>query len=226
MRRGIILLLFAALLTLIAAASALRPKTIEVEVEGSPPAISKLKIDIIPEDVIVGEEVEIIIKDSEGNPVEKAKVYVAKDHDPSKEATCIGETNSSGVLVHVFEDGGLHRIYVEKEGFLPQERLVNVELKGALSFSMELKEAHDDEQLKTIRITSDGKPVEGVEIHVNGTLIGYTNSDGELSYTFKLGEVYEITIRKEGYRGLLVILDMDPRGGTGSVIRPLRDGSH
>ncbi len=224
MRRGIILLLFATLLTLIAAASALKPKMIKVE--GSPPAISKLKIDITPEDVIVGEEVKIIIKDSEGNPVEKAKVYVAKDHDPSTEATYVGETNSSGVLIHVFEDGGLHRIYVEKEGFPPQERLVNVELKGALSFSMELKEAHNDEQLKTIRITFNGNPVEGVEIYINGTLIGYTDSDGELSYTFKIGEVYEITIRKEGYRGLLVILDMDPKGGTGSVIRPLKDTSH
>ena len=70
-------------------------------------------------------------------------------------------------------------------------------------------------------ITSNGYPVEKVEIYVNSTFIGYTDNNGELSYTFKRGKVYEIIIKKEGYRGLLIISDLNPEGGTGTVIQPL-----
>ncbi|MCD6529151.1 hypothetical protein J7L06_02545 [Candidatus Bathyarchaeota archaeon] len=212
-----------ALLVFIVGALALNPRMIEVNVTGpSPPVANKLKIDVIPEDVIVNEEVKIIIKDPEGSPIEEAKVYVAKNH-PSTKGVYIGKTNSSGELTYVFEEEGWYKVYVEKEGFLPQETLVNVKLEGILSFSIELKEAHNNEQLKTIHITSNGYPVEKAKIYINGMFVGYTNSNGELSYTFKLGKVYEITVKKEGYRGLLIILDMDPEGGTGSIIRPLKD---
>ena len=168
------------------------------------------------------DRVKIIIRNSEGNPVKGAKVYVAKNY-PSMKGIYIGKTNSSGELTYVFEEEGRYKVYVEKEGFLPQEMLVNVKLEGTLSFSIELKEARNNEQLKTIHITSNGYPVEKAKIYINGTFVGYTNSNGELSYTFKLGKVYEITVKKEGYRGLLIILDMDPEGGTGSIIRPLKD---
>ena len=224
MPRRIILLIGAALLALIVSASALNLKMIEVNVTGpSPPAANKLKIDIIPEDVIVGEEAKIIIRDHEGNPVKKAKVYVAENHDPSTKVTYIGETNSSGELTYVFEKEGWHRVHVEKEGFQPQEALINVRLKGALSFSMELKEAHGDKQLKTLHITSNGQPIKNAEVYVNDTFIGYTDNNGELNYTFKLGKVYKITVKKKGYRGLIIILDMNPKGGTGTIIQPLKD---
>ena len=71
--------------------------------------------------------------------------------------------------------------------------------------------------------TSDGYPVEKAEIYINGTLVGYTNSNGELNHTLELGKVYKIIVKKKGYRGLLVILDMNPEGGTGSIIQPLKD---
>ena len=220
-----IILATVALITIAVAALTLNnPDIIEVVVKGSPSqSLSKLKIELEPEDVTVGDEVKIIIKDHMGNPVEKVRVYVAKDINSSAKIALVGETDSSGMLVYLFEDEGWHRIYVEKEGFHSQERLVNVKLRGALSFSIRLMEARGDERFEIIRITSNGRPVEKAEIYVNGTLIGYTNSNGEISSSFKIGEVYELIIRKKGYRGLLVILDMNPEGGTGTIIRPLKN---
>ena len=219
-----IILAAAALIIIVVAALTLNnPDIIEVVVKGSTSqSLSKLKIELEPEDVTVGEEVKIIIKDQMGNPVEKARVYVARDYDSSAKMALVGETDSSGMLVYLFEDEGRYRVYVEKEGFHSQERLVNVKLRGALSFSMRLMEARGDVRFEIIRITSNGHPVEEAEIYVNGTLIGYTNSSGEIGCSFKIGEVYEIIIRKRGYRGLLVILDMNPEGGTGKIIRPLK----
>ena len=220
----IVLAAVALMILVIAALTLKSPDIIEVEVKGSnSPSLNKLKMDLEPEDVTVGEEVKIIIKDQKGDPVMKAKVYVAKGYYSSAKMTFIGETDSRGMLVFLFEDEGWYRIYVEKEGFHSQERLVNVKLRGTLSFSIRLMEARGDERFEIIRITSNGHPVEKAEIYINGTLIGYTNSKGEISSSFKIGKVYEIIIRKKGYRGLLVILDMNPEGGTGTIIRPLKN---
>jgi len=220
----IILAAVALIIIAVAALTLNNPDIIKVEVKGfTSQSLSKLKIDLEPEDVTVGDEVKIIIKDRMGNPVEKARVYVAKDHYSSAKMAFIGETDSSGMLVYLFKDEGWHRVYVEKEGFYSQERLVNVKLRGALSFSMRLVEDRNDERFEIIRITSNERPVEKAEIYINGTFIGYTNSNGEINSSFKLGKVYEIIIRKKGYRGLLVILDMNPEGGTGTIIRPLKN---
>jgi len=74
-----------ALLVFIVGALALNLRMIEVNVTGpSPPVANKLKIDVIPEDVIVNEEVKIVIKDPEGSPIEEAKVYVAKNYPSTK----------------------------------------------------------------------------------------------------------------------------------------------
>ena len=218
----IILVAVALIIIVVAALTLNNPDIIEVDLRGSTSqSLSKLKIELEPEDVTVGDEVKIIVRDRRGNPVEKAGVYVAKDS--SAEMTFIGETDSRGMLIYLFEDEGWHRIYVEKEGFCSQERLVNVKLKGALSFSRRLVEARNDERFEIIRITSNGNPVEKAEVYINGTLIGCTNSSGEIGISFKIGKAYELIIRKRGYRGLLVILDMNPEGGTGTIIRPLKN---
>jgi len=185
--------------------------------------VNKMKIDLIPENLTIGERAKIIVRDSEGKPVEGVKIYVAENHNPSTKGVYMGETNSSGELTHVFEREGWYRIYAEKEGFLSQVTSIYIGLKGFLSFSRELKRLYGDRRFEVIRITSNGRPVEKVEIYINGTFVGYTDSDGELSYMFKCGEIYEIVVKKEGYRGSLIILDLDPRGGTGTTIRPLEE---
>lgn len=76
--------------------------------------VNKLKVEIAPEQPIVGEKVKIIVRDSENNPVEGAKIYVKKEDG---ETTCIGETNSRGELTYVFGDRGTYWIGIEKEGF-------------------------------------------------------------------------------------------------------------
>jgi len=227
-RRGAIFLAIAVVLVmLIVSTLALNMKIIEVKVmetkQPEEPEVNKLKIDIIPENLTIGERAKIIVRDSRDNPIKGVKVYVAKNHNLSTKGMYIGETNSSGEITHVFEEEGWYKIYAEKEGFFPQATLVNVRLKGSLSFSMKLERLYDDKQFKVMRITSNGRPVEKAEVYINGTFVGHTDSNGELSHMFKLGEVYEIVVKKEGYRGLLIILDLDPRGGTGTTIRPLQD---
>jgi len=202
--------------------SILAHQQLRVNITGpSPSESSKLKIDVTPEDVIVGEKVKIVVRNPEGKPVRGAKVYVARNHNLSAKGTYIGETNFSGVVTYAFKEDGQHIIYVEKDGFLPQWINLYVKLKGKLSFGWKLKESGNGELTYTMCITSNGYPVEKVEIYVNSTFIGYTDNNGELSYTFKRGKVYEIIIKKEGYRGLLIISDLNPEGGTGTVIQPL-----
>ena len=227
-RRGAIFLATAvAIVMLVVSTLALNMKIIEVKVmetkQPEKPEVNKLKIDLIPENLTIGERAKIIVRDSRDNPIKGVKVYVAKNHNLSTKGMYIGETNSSGEITHVFEEEGGYKIYAEKEGFFPQATFVNVRLKGYLSFSMKLERLYDDKQFKVMRITSNGRPVEKAEVYINGTFVGYTDSNGELSHMFKLGEVYEIVVKKEGYRGLLIILDLDPRGGTGTTIRPLQD---
>ena len=185
--------------------------------------VNKMKIDLIPENLTIGERAKIIVRDSGGKLVEGVKIYVAENHNPSTKGIYIGETNSNGELTHIFEKEGWYRIYAEKEGFSSQVASIYVGFKGFLSFSRELKRLYDDRRFEVIRITSNGRPVEKVEIYINGTFVGYTDSDGELSYMFKCGEIYEIVVKKEGYRGSLIILDLDPRGGTGTTIRPIEE---
>jgi len=227
-RKGAIFLATAvAIVMLVVSTLALNMKIIEVKVmetkQPEKPEVNKLKIDLIPENLTIGERAKIIVRDSRDNPIKGVKVYVAKNHNLSTKGMYIGETNSSGEITHVFEEEGWYKIYAEKEGFFPQATFVNVRLKGYLSFSMKLERLYDDKQFKVMRITSNGRPVEKAEVYINGTFVGYTDSNGELSHMFKLGEVYEIVVKKEGYRGLLIILDLDPRGGTGTTIRPLQD---
>nr|MDO8043981.1 carboxypeptidase-like regulatory domain-containing protein [Candidatus Baldrarchaeota archaeon] len=225
-RRAIFLATAAAIVILVVSTSALNMKIIEVKIEtkqSEKPEANKLKIDVIPENLTIGERAKIIVRDSGDDPIEGVKVYVARNHSSSTKGMYIGETNSSGEITHVFEEEGWYKIYAEKEGFFPQATLVNVRLKGSLSFSMKFEKLYDDERLKVMRISSNGRPVERAEVYINGTFVGHTDSNGELSHMFKLGEVYEIVVKKEGYRGLLIILDLDPRGGTGTTIRPLQD---
>ncbi|HDG62528.1 MAG TPA: hypothetical protein ENG15_05955 [Thermotoga sp.] len=225
-RRAIFLATAAAIVILVVSTSALNMKIIEVKIETKQPEkpeANKLKIDVIPENLTIGERAKIIVRDSGDDPIKGVKVYVARNHSSSTKGMYIGETNSSGEITHVFEEEGWYKIYAEKEGFFPQATLVNVRLKGSLSFSMKFEKLYDDERLKVMRISSNGQPVERAEVYINGTFVGHTDSNGELSHMFKLGEVYEIVVKKEGYRGLLIILDLDPRGGTGTTIRPLQD---
>ena len=85
--------------------------------------VNKLKIDLIPENLTIGERAKIIVRDSGGKPVEGVKVYVAENHNPSTKGIYIDETNSSGELTHAFEREGWHRIYAEKERIpLPSDK--------------------------------------------------------------------------------------------------------
>ena len=81
-KKRLTLLVALILITIVVGVSALNLRVIKVNIAGpSPPEANKLKIDIAPEDIVVGEEVKIIVRDPEGKPVEEAKVYVAKNRD-------------------------------------------------------------------------------------------------------------------------------------------------
>ena len=167
--------------------------------------VNKLKVDIIPEDVVIGERIKIIVRDLKNNPVKGARVYVIEDYyNASAKRTYIGETNSKGELVHIFEGRGWYGVYVEKEEYSPQQILIYVRPKGYLSISIkfpyaDLEKNDVNKWLAIIYVTSNHRPVEEAEVYINGKLVGYTNSDGQLSYIFKPGKVYTIVVKKRGY---------------------------
>ena len=192
----------------------LRPKLTEIAKR-----VNKLRVEIIPNDIVVGERVEIIVRDPENNPAEGVKVYIIKGYyNTSKEKVYLGETDSSGKLVHVFEERGWYRVYVEKRGCYPQEVLIYVRPKGCLSISVKFPYADVEEDdvnkwLAVIYVTSDNYPVEGVEVYVNGELIGYTDDNGRLSYVFKPEGVYTVVVKKKGYVSSSITLSIKKSKG-------------
>ena len=154
----------------------------------------KLRIEIIPESPIVGESVSIVVRDSEGNPVKGVKVYIANETG----RRFIGTTDSNGELTYVFKWYGWYKIELEKEGYLPSERPIHVKPKGYLTLSIS-GSPKDGKWLTTITVYSAGKPVENVKIYVNGSFVGYTDNNGQLTCVFEPNKSYIILAKKEGF---------------------------
>ena len=153
---------------------------------------------------MAGEEVKITVTTAVTNePVAGAKVYVKSD---VLSKTLIGETDSNGELRYVFKEPGTYRIGVEKKGFvsIPVEsgEVVIVRPKGVLELSVtEVEVVEEDGRVKQIAricVTANGHPVEKAEVYANSRFIGYTDSDGLLTYKFEPG-IYVIAARKTGY---------------------------
>ena len=167
-------------------------------------ALGILKVTVIPKDPIAGEEVRIIVTTAVTNePVAGAKVYIKSD---ILEKTLIGETDLNGELRYVFEEPGTYMIGVEKEGYtsIPVEsgEVVVVKPKGVLKLTVTEVEVVEEQgkikQVTSIYVTANGNPVEGAEVYANDKLIGYTDSNGLLTYKFEPG-VYVIVAKKTGY---------------------------
>ena len=167
-------------------------------------ALGMLKVTVIPKDPTAGEEVRIVVTTAITNePVSGAKVYIKSD---VLGKTLIGETDSNGELRYVFEEPGTYMIGVEKEGYtsIPVEsgEVVVVKPKGVLKLTVTEVEVVEEQgkvkQVTNIYVTANGNPVEGAEVYANNKLIGYTDSNGLLTYKFEPG-VYVIIAKKTGY---------------------------
>jgi hypothetical protein len=167
-------------------------------------ALGMLKVTVIPKDLTAGEEVRIIVTTAITNePVAGAKVYIKSD---VLGKTLIGETDLNGELRYVFEEPGTYTIGVEKEGYtsIPVEsgEVVVVKPKGVLKLTITEVEVVEEQgrvkQVTSIYVTANGNPVEGAEVYANDKLIGYTDSNGLLTYKFEPG-VYIIVAKKAGY---------------------------
>jgi hypothetical protein len=167
-------------------------------------ALGALKVQVIPKNPIAGKEVRILVTTSVTNePVAGAKVYIKSD---VLGKTLIGETDSNGELRYTFEEPGTYMIGVEKEGYvsIPVEsgEIVVVKPKGVLKLTVTKAEAVEEQgkvkQITKIYVTTNGNPVEGAEIYANNKLIGYTDSNGLLTYKFDPG-TYIIVAKKTGY---------------------------
>jgi|GEM_PF-687961 len=167
-------------------------------------ALGMLKVTVIPKDPTAGEEVRIIVTTAITNePVAGAKVYIKSD---VLGKTLIGETDSNGELRYIFEEPGTYMIGVEKEGYtsIPVEsgEVVVVKPKGVLKLTVTEVEVVEEQgkvkQVTNIYVTANGNPVEGAEVYANDKLIGYTDSNGLLTYKFEPG-VYIIVAKKTGY---------------------------
>jgi len=167
-------------------------------------ALGMLKVQVIPKDPAAGEEVKIIVTTAIKNePVAGAKIYIKSD---VLGKTLIGETDSNGELRYIFEEPGTYMIGVEKEGYasIPVEsgEVVAVKPKGSLRLTVTEVEVVEEQgkvkQVTNIYVTANGNPVEGAEVYANDEFIGYTDSNGLLTYKFESG-VYVITAKKTGY---------------------------
>ena len=167
-------------------------------------ALGMLKVTVVPKDPTAGEEVRIIVTTAITNePVAGAKVYIKSD---VLGKTLIGETDSNGELRYVFEEPGTYMIGVEKEGYtsIPVEsgEIVVVKPKGVLELTVTEVEVVEEQgkvkQVTNIYVTANENPIEGAEVYANDKLIGYTDSNGLLTYKFEPG-VYVIVAKKTGY---------------------------
>lgn len=167
-------------------------------------ALGVLEVQVIPKDPTAGKEVRIVVTAAVTNePIAGAKIYIKSD---VLGKTLIGETDSNGELRYVFEEPGTYMIGVEKEGYasIPVEsgEVVVVKPKGSLRLTVTEVEVVEEQgkvkQVTNIYVTAHGGPVEGAEVYANDKLIGYTDSNGLLTYKFDPG-AYIIVAKKTGY---------------------------
>ncbi|MDD2439209.1 MAG: S-layer protein domain-containing protein, partial [Methanosarcinaceae archaeon] len=163
---------------------------VEIETEGDGTGRG-LKLSV-PDDIFVEEEFEIEVT-ADKKAIEAVTIKL--------DGKSIGKTDKEGILTYSSSETGKFKLTAEKEGYTSANKNIEIrEPKEELSLSVSPETAYEGDTL-TIEVVKaiGGEPVEGAEIFVDGDSIGFTDSDGTLTYTTTDSGRLSIKAVKEGF---------------------------
>lgn len=162
-----------------------------VEVETESNESRELKINL-PSEIIVGDTFEIEVTAAD-NPIEGVTVKV--------NTTSAGKTNSDGIVEYTAEEIGAIKITAEKDGYTTANKNVKVippKEKMSLNITPETVYVGDTITIEALK-TVGGNPIEGVNISIDGSAAGKTDSGGKFTYDTKEVGKIKISATAEGF---------------------------
>lgn len=140
--------------------------------------------------------VQATVQDTAGNPIEGAAVTL---RDAQGEVTSV-ETDADGTVRTPDVERDEYELFVEKPGYLIHNRTIDI--SALQPAEVELQQGIVD---VTFNVTDDHfdppRALEGAQIEVGEDVIT-TRASGERTTNVLVNQEYNVTITKEGYRGL------------------------
>ncbi|VVB86228.1 Carboxypeptidase regulatory-like domain protein [uncultured archaeon] len=171
-------------------------------VNGSALASNQLAISV-PSSMMVKDTISISVTSGTGTPADNAEV--------SFDGTVIGDTNSTGKLDYILTKAGQHNITATKLGFVAATKTVQIAeyVDNRLNFEMpDIIDQYIPVKIK-VKVSGTGNYSSGVNITLDGTGIGSTDSSGTLAYSFTASGKHNLVASKTGY--ISVQRDIDIR---------------
>jgi hypothetical protein len=142
---------------------------------------------------------------------------VARNGIPGANVTVLGPdrltglTNSTGYLTFADVRSGTYAVTVSAAGYQPFSTVVTVARDMLLNVPLLPVNAASASALLVKVSTSDGVPVEGAAVYVNGTLAGYTDSYGEWGASYPWGSRLNVTASYRGWMASQLVEMVYPR---------------
>ncbi|MCC6050025.1 MAG: carboxypeptidase-like regulatory domain-containing protein, partial [Thermofilum sp.] len=122
-----------------------------------------------------------------------------------------GLTNSTGYLTFENVRNGTYKVTVSASGYQTFSTIVTVARDMLLNMPLLPANAANLSALLVKVRTSDGVPVKGAAVYVNGTLAGYTDSYGEWGASYPWGARLNVTVSYMGWRKSQLVEMVYPR---------------
>ncbi|WP_440946356.1 S-layer protein domain-containing protein [Methanosarcina sp. T3] len=161
---------------------------VEVEGEGTSRELSIS----LPDEIVVGDTFDIEVTAGD-EPVEDVTVKV--------NSSTIGKTDADGLVEYTAEEEGTFKITAEKDDYTTANmnmKIIPPKEKISLNISPETVYVGDTITIEALK-TIGGDPIEGVNVSVDGDLIGETDSDGQITYTTEDVGKIKISASGEGF---------------------------
>ncbi len=149
-------------------------------------------------------ELEVEVTDSDGDPIEDARVEV-KDGE-----SALKETDSNGIATFQLAPD-TYAVEVSKDGFNTREVTAIIHSGETESIHVELSEENEDAELDVHVEDENGDELEDVRVEVEngGTDTENTNNNGDAFFTLEPDD-YDIEISKDGYNTETRSVSLDP----------------
>jgi outer membrane protein OmpA-like peptidoglycan-associated protein len=167
----------------------------------------------------------LIVMDTETNSAIRNAV-VKIENVNGKETSMEGKTDEKGLLKTTVEVGGVYKVTIEKEGFLPIEKEVSVaEMMSGISYAFNLEKAKCVELLGTVVNGKYNKVMPNTDITLVNKCTGEktvvtSQADGSFNFCLENGCDFEVVASKDNFMATETqVSTMEPTKGNMKEIK-------